>query len=86
VIAMHQCICDEGACREGYYYVSGADTDARSRPFKWWPLLGPYRTHLESLDQVERGRKLAEQENWRAAFWAFGTVQLGVARRTVFGR
>lgn len=83
---MHQCICNEGACREGYFYVSGGDTDSLRRMYQWYPLLGPYRTHLEALEQVERGRKLSEQANWRAAFWAFGTVRLGAARRSVFGK
>jgi hypothetical protein len=36
-------------------------------------LLGPYSTHEAALSNVERGRRLAEEANSRAVFYAFGT-------------
>lgn len=36
-------------------------------------LLGPYQSHQEALDNVDRGRALAEAADCRAAFYAFGT-------------
>jgi len=49
-------------------------------------LLGPYATHQEALDNVERGRDLANEWNAKAWFMAFGTasVPAGTPIRTVF--
>lgn len=49
-------------------------------------LLGPYATHMEALDNVTRGKALAQEANWKAAFYAFGTCSLpkGMAARVVF--
>ena len=50
-------------------------------------LLGPYATHGEALDEVDRGSKLAEAADPRAHWYAFGTasVHVGTNIRTVFG-
>jgi hypothetical protein len=50
-------------------------------------LLGPYRSHQEAMDNVERGRKLATDVDSWADFDSFGTASLSVddTRRTVFG-
>lgn len=50
-------------------------------------LLGPYATHEEALDQVDRGRKLANDSNDRAWFYGYGTASAvaGTVKQTVFG-
>ncbi len=50
-------------------------------------LLGPYETHQEALDEVRRGRRLAEDADCRAAFYAFGTCSSPRSRplKPVFG-
>jgi hypothetical protein len=50
-------------------------------------LLGPYDTHEQAKAQVARGRDMANEANWRAAFYAFGTCSApkGTGLRTVFG-
>lgn len=49
-------------------------------------LLGPYETHQDALDNVKRGRELAEEVDCRAAFFAFGTCSAPRSRpfRPVF--
>jgi len=39
-------------------------------------LAGPYETHAEALDKVDVVRKIAEQVNAWAVFYAFGTCKL----------
>jgi hypothetical protein len=39
-------------------------------------LAGPYETHEEALDRVDEVRKIAEEINAWAHFYAFGTVKL----------
>lgn len=39
-------------------------------------LAGPYETHAEALDRVAAVRKIAEDINAWAHFYAFGTVKL----------
>lgn len=50
------------------FYVSVKDDRNRH-----CTLLGPFDTHQEALDNVRRGRKLAEEADCRAAFYSFGT-------------
>jgi len=49
-------------------------------------LLGPYPSHQEAIDNVERGRKLATTADSWADFDAFGTASLPaeITKRTVF--
>jgi len=49
-------------------------------------LLGPYATHQVALDNVQRGRDLANEWNAKAWFMAFGTasVPTGTPIQTVF--
>lgn len=53
-------------------------------------LLGPYSSHQESLDNVDRGRTLAMDADGRAAFDAFGTSRWksleSAPPKSVFGR
>lgn len=52
-------------------------------------LLGPYDSHLESLENVEAGRRLAESADPRAYWYRYGTCRIkdGCALpRAVFGR
>lgn len=39
-------------------------------------LAGPYQTHQEALDTVDAVRKIADEINVWAHFYAFGTVKL----------
>ena len=48
-------------------------------------LLGPYATHQEAIDNVDRGRRLANEADPRAAFYAFGTSSTHSPRKTAFG-
>lgn len=48
-------------------------------------LLGPFATHEEALDNVERGRELAIAADPFAHFYWFGTCRIeGPPRRTTF--
>ena len=57
----------------GPYYVSvirdGSPSDARL-------VSGPYPTHKEALDLVDRARRLCERLDPKACFYAFGTVRM----------
>lgn len=59
----------EGRAVEGYY-VSVMDHG------RWGLLLGPYDTHEEALELVETGKRLAEQVNDRAIWYAYGTSKI----------
>ena len=50
-------------------------------------LLGPYKTHIEAIYSVKRGKSLALQANYGAAFYAYGTasVPAGTKIKSVFG-
>ncbi len=48
-------------------------------------LLGPYDTHSEALENVDRGRHLAESRDGFAGFYSYGTAR-APKRATVFGR
>jgi len=50
-------------------------------------LLGPYDTHPDALQEVDRGRRLAIAANDRAWFYAYGTASVTRAAiiQTVFG-
>ncbi len=52
------------------------------------PLLGPYETHQEALDNVDRGNRLACAADTWADFDAFGTCSAPRSRtvRPLFGR
>jgi hypothetical protein len=39
-------------------------------------LAGPYETHEEAIEKVDAVRKIAEEVNAWAHFYAFGTVKL----------
>lgn len=59
------------APREGrLYYVTVRDAGRHGY------LLGPYDTHEEALENVDRGRKLAEEANVWSHFYEFGTGSL----------
>lgn len=50
-------------------------------------LLGSYETHQDALDNISRGRDLAEGQDGFAAFYSFGTCSAPRTKplRTVFG-
>lgn len=49
-------------------------------------LAGPSNTHEEVLNNVDVVRRIAEQLNARAHFYAFGTVKQGADQRQLFSR
>lgn len=58
------------------YYVSVIDGP------RFGLLAGPFRTHVEALELVERARKEAERVDPRAVFYAFGTTAMHPDYRT----
>lgn len=69
--------------RPGRYYVSVRDGARHAF------LLGPYDSHLEALENVDRGRRLANEADPRAAWYAFGTARIddtGATKPGLFGR
>jgi hypothetical protein len=57
--------------RPGRYFVSVRNDAGDARM-----LLGPYDSHLESLENVSRGRALAEQRDPRACWYSYGTCRV----------
>lgn len=62
-----------------YYYVSVMDGDRRGL------LLGPYNTHVEALENVDRGKSLALKHDCKAWFYGYGTAGSNEVFNTVFG-
>jgi hypothetical protein len=61
------------------YYVSvidGPRIGGQIEVKRFGLLAGPYETHEEALDKVDAVRKIAEQVNAWACFYAFGTLKL----------
>jgi len=61
------------------YYVSVVDgprTGDHIEVKRMGLLAGPFETHDEALDKVNAIRRIAEQVNAWAHFYAFGTVKL----------
>lgn len=54
----------------GLFYVSVADGP------RFNVIAGPYAEHTAALADVEDARQVAEEEDLRAAFYAFGTVRI----------
>ena len=69
--------------RKARFYVSVVDGS------RYGLLLGPYETHDEALQNVERGKKLALESDGasRSWFYSYGTVKISSAKpgKTVFG-
>jgi len=63
--------------RPGRYYVTVIDGARHGY------LLGPYETHRQALDNVARGRDLANAADPRAHWYAFGTGRLKDETATV---
>jgi hypothetical protein len=82
---MHQtiCACESTTCPAdgGGFFVTVRDAGRTGF------ILGPYPTHEEAIANVERGRRMAEQANARAVFYAFGTARVTASRlpASVFG-
>lgn len=66
-----------------YFYVTCIEDGPRKR-IGW--LAGPYAHHEEALARVQEVRKLAEEADARAAWYAFGTAGADKEIKTVFGR
>jgi hypothetical protein len=67
--------CPCGASHDGdapgsRYFVSVVDGG------KWRPASGPYHTHEDALADVEEVRKIGEDVDPRAVFYAWGTVRV----------
>lgn len=56
--------------RDGYYYCTVLDGP------QYGLLAGPYDTHQEAIDALPEAKKLAQQVDSRAVFYAFGTARL----------
>ena len=54
----------------GNYYVSAKDGPRVAL------LAGPFPVHQRALDMVDQARRLANEVNPWAAFWAFGTLKM----------
>jgi uncharacterized protein YegJ (DUF2314 family) len=63
-----------------HYYVTVLD--GKRKGF----LLGPYSTRQEALDNVERGKKLALDNDDFADFYYYGTAGSDDIIKTVFGK
>jgi hypothetical protein len=63
-----------------YYYVTVINGQRKGF------LLGPYNTHEEALQNVDKGRELAEQSDSWACHYAYGTAGSDVEIKTVFGK
>ena len=66
------------------YYVTVIDPESGRKGF----LLGPYRTQTEALHNVRRGKELAHQHDYKAAWYGYGTAGAPVEAapiKTVFG-
>ena len=48
-------------------------------------LLGPYASHQDAINNVDRGRELANGADAFAHFYSFGTASIKQERKTVFG-
>lgn len=65
-----------------FYYASAIEDSRRARKAL---LAGPYLTHAEALQVVDRVRRRAEDIDPRAAFWYFGTAGSDEQFATRFG-
>ena len=66
-----------------FFYVTCIEDGPRKR-VGW--LAGPYERYDEALARVQEVRKLAENADPRAAWYAFGTAGAEEEVKTVFGR
>ena len=75
--------CNVGVCHhhdtDSIFYVTVVDGSRVGF------LLGPYGDHQTAIDNVARGRDLANETDPRAAFYSFGTSSTKRERQTVFG-
>lgn len=75
--------CNVNGCRyhdaDSIFYVTVADGPRVGF------LLGPYADHQTAINNVGRGRDLANEADPRAAFYSFGTSSIKRERQTVFG-
>lgn len=62
-------ICTAETCPAGFYYITAVD----GALFYW--MAGPYSTHAEALADVLRARELADENDPRAWFMAWGTAR-----------
>ncbi len=63
-----------------YYYVTVINGNKKGF------LLGPYNTHEEALQNVDKGIKLAEQSDSWACHYAYGAAGSDAEIKTVFGK
>ena len=60
---------------ESCFYVSVVDGP------RFGLLAGPFQTHAEALAKVDAARKVANEVDWKSAFYAFGTVKMKTGYR-----
>jgi hypothetical protein len=80
-ISPDECVNIDALPPDGDFYVTVRDAGRTGF------LLGPYGDVRDALENVDRGREMAQAANSRAVFYSFGTSRLpiGTAVRTVFG-
>ena len=61
--------------RPGPYYVTAIDGTRHAF------LLGPYDHHQDALDMVDEGRRIAQELDRRAIWYAFGTARVADYRK-----
>lgn len=67
------CECGEGHPDGTSFFVSCIEDEGQRRKSY---LLGPYATHEEALANVDRGRKLAVDNDPKAYWYSFGTCSI----------
>lgn len=79
------CECGEGH-PDGTLFFVGCFEDEGQRRHAY--LLGPYATHAEALANVDRGRRLAADNDPKAHWYNFGTCGISepTDRKGVFGK
>jgi len=69
--SMSEHVCTPETCPEGSkYYVTAIDAG------KTYFMAGPYNTHIEALNNVDKSLQVADKHDGRAWFMAWGTVQM----------
>lgn len=79
------CECGEGHPDGTSFFVSCIEDEGQRRKSY---LLGPYSTHAEALANIDRGRKLAVENDPKAHWYSFGTCSISepTERKGVFGK
>ena len=68
VLAQEKAVC---SLEPGSYYISATDAG------RFFLVAGPYPTHREALDDVDRAKTITEfSTSGRSFFWSWGTTRM----------